>query len=75
MRLNLSAAERNLLLEEQIETDSKKEYSVDEALDLLQAVYDVEAMYSDLPEEDQRTEKAKAFAHLADKLSAMIPES
>ena len=75
MRLNLSAAERNLLLEEQIETDSEKEYSVDEALDLLQAVYDVEAMYSDLPEEDQRTEKAKAFAHLADKLSAMIPES
>ena len=75
MRLNLSAAERDLLLEEQIETDSEKEYSVDEALDLLQAVYDVEAMYSDLPEEDQRTEKAKAFAHLADKLSAMIPES
>lgn len=75
MRLNLSAAERDLLLEEQIETDSEKEYSVDEALDLLQAVYDVEAMYSDLPEEDQRAEKAKAFAHLADKLSAMIPES
>ena len=75
MKLNISAEDLNLLKREQIEVKENGDYSIDEALDLLQAVYDVEAMYSDLPENDPRAGKANEFARLADKLSTMIPEA
>lgn len=75
MKLSITAEDLNLLKTEQIEVEENGEYSFDEALDLLQAIYDVEAMYSDLPENDPRAGRAKEFARLADKFSTMIPEA
>ncbi len=74
MRLDFNGKEKKMLQEEGIEVNEGKEYSEDEALDILERVYAVEAMYSDLPNGDPRGAKADAFARLADKIAEMIPE-
>ena len=75
MRLDFNGEDIKMLREEQIEVDEGKVYSEDEALEVLEHVYAVEAMYSDLPTGDPRAARADAFARLADKIAEMIPNA
>ena len=76
MKIMISKEEKQLLEAEGIALNEDKDYTEDEALSLLDEIYDAEIMYSNFPDEDARSQKkAESFAHLADKIQQAIPDN
>lgn len=76
MKIVLADSEYRLLAAEDIPFDPDREYTDEEALELLELVYDAEIKYSNCPPEDKRAaETAEKYAHLADRIRALIPEN
>ncbi len=70
MKIKLNNTDIDLLHEAGIEFKPENEYSDDEALDLLDRVYDNEVFFA----QDENSRKANAYADLADKIQEQIPE-
>jgi hypothetical protein len=75
MLLLFTEIEQNLLMDNGIDVEKNKDYSEEEALELLEELYDKEAMYANLPLEDPEYKMADIFANLADRLATMIPNN
>lgn len=75
MKILLSQQEIEQLKKVKIDVSLDTEYSEDEALDILEKVHDIEAVYSNFPENDKRAyELSNIYAAIADKIYKMIPE-
>lgn len=75
MKIKLSPHEIEKLKKFEIEISSDIEYSEDEALEILEKVYDIEAIYSNYPDNDKEAYAlADMYAAIADKIYKMIPE-
>lgn len=73
MKIDFTLSEMRLL--KRAGSDPKKEYSVDEMMDLLQFLYDEETTYARNAEKsDYASEQAERYAALADKVYMLIPE-
>ena len=76
MKILLSDDELRLLTAENISFEPDKEYTDQEAFELLEKVYDAEIKYSNYPSSDMRAmAKAAGYAHLADIIQNSIPDS
>lgn len=73
MKFDLSSSEVELLEKKGISLDVNLEYTEDEAIDLLEAVRDIEISYSQFSTSSEKSLYAQ-YAHLADKIFAQIPE-
>ncbi|MGI6157668.1 MAG: hypothetical protein ACOYH4_04265 [Saccharofermentanales bacterium] len=73
MKINLGKNDLTLLSDVQIRlvTDPNEEIDLDSALDLLQEIYRVEAMYANSDREMEQ-KLAEDYAHLADKIYKQI---
>lgn len=75
MKITLSLQEFEQLKKADIEISPDIEYSEDDALDVLEKVHDIEAMYSNFPDNDKAAyELSNIYAAIADKIYKMIPE-
>lgn len=75
MQIKLNDAEMQKLKSESIAFSPEKEYSEDEALDLLELVHDKEAEYSNYPKEAAKEyQLANVFADIADKIQSQISD-
>ena len=75
MKIVLSDCEYRLLEAEEIPFDPDWDYTDEEALEFLETVYDAEIKYSNVPPDDNlAAEMAVRYAHLADRIRALIPE-
>ena len=75
MVIVLSKSDTAWLTAEGVGFDPEKDYTEREAFDLLDRIYDAEIKYSNFPYGDRKaSERAAAFAHIADKVQRMIPE-
>lgn len=72
MRIVLTKTERDMLDAEAIPFDSDRDYTDDEALELLDLVREVEVSYSQ-GEDSTSREKYRQFQKLADKIYDLIP--
>lgn len=72
MRIKLSEAEFQLLNEHDIKVFPSEEYSEDEALEILDEVYDLEASFAQSDSDPDNL--AMQFAHIGDKIYDQIPE-
>lgn len=70
MKIKLDNIDMSLLNSAGIKFEPKKEYSDDEAFDLLDRVYDREVFFA----QDGNSQKAAAYANLADKIQEQIPD-
>lgn len=70
MIIILNKTEIALLINTGINFEPKKEYSDDEAFDLLDKVYEREVFFV----QDGNSQKAAAYADLADKIQEQIPD-
>ena len=70
MKIILNRAEIELLINAEISFNPEKEYSEDEAFELLDKVYEREIYFV----QDGNSQSATAYAHLADKIQGQIPE-
>ncbi len=70
MKIKLDNIDMGLLNSAGIKFEPEKEYSDDEALDLLDKVYDREVFFV----QDGNSQKAAAYANLADKIQEQIPD-
>ena len=76
MKIMISSAEKMFLEMEGIAFSEEKDYTDEEALSLLDDIYDAEIKYSNFPEENAEAQKtAESFAHLADRIQQAIPDS
>ncbi len=73
MKLNISKKDIELMKLQGIECDSERDYTEDEALDLLEAVRDSEAYYAQGADKESKR-LYKAFCDLGDLIHRMIPE-
>ncbi len=75
MKIILSLQEFEHLKKAEIEISPDIEYSEDEALEILEKVQDIEAMYSNYPDNDKNAYAlSDIYAAIADKIYKMIPE-
>ena len=70
MKIKLDNTDIGLLNSAGIKFEPEKEYSDDEAFDLLDRVYDKEVFFV----QDGDSRKAAAYANLADKIQEQIPD-
>lgn len=75
MKIDFSTADRKLLKRAGIEASKIPEYSIDQALDLLEAVYAAESHFvRKAAKSDYARDQAERYASLADWIFALIPE-
>lgn len=75
MRIQLNEAEKNLLEKVGISIDPAAEYTEDQALDILDEVYEAEIYYAQSADTDRSAKKRAAeIAAIADKIQGQIPE-
>lgn len=74
MKFDLTNHEIELLNSQNIQIQSDREYTDDEALDLVDLVRDVEISFSQLPT-SQGKQLYKTYGSLADKMQGQIPEN
>lgn len=75
MKFNLTEKDKALLAEAEIAFSEDMDYGDDEAFEFLDKVYDREAFFVQGTKESAASrEKAVAYARLADKIQAQIPE-
>lgn len=76
MKILLLKEDKKLLTAEGIGFDQEREFTEQEAFELLEQIYDVEIKYSNFPRDDMKaSEKAARFAHIADMIQNQIPEN
>ena len=73
MKFQLTELEQQLLEDQSILFDPHQDYTLDEALELLEQVRDIEVMYAQDCENSQET-LYYLYGNLADKIHAQIPE-
>lgn len=69
MKIRLDNIDIGLLSDARIAFNPEKDYSDDEAFELLDKVYDREVFFV----QDGNSQNAAAYAHLADKIQEQIP--
>ena len=75
VKIGLTDRERELLAAEEIVFDPDRDHTDEEVLELLEKIYDAEIKYSSFPRDDARAaEEAVNYAHMADRIQALIPE-
>ena len=75
VKIGLTDRERELLAAEEIVFDPDRDHTDEEVLELLEKIYDAEIKYSSFPPDDRRAaEEAVNYAHMADRIQALIPE-
>lgn len=74
MKFSLTNQEIDALCSKDIQVEADREYSDDEALDLVELVRDVEISYSQFST-DLGKQMYQTFGSLADKMQAQIPEN
>lgn len=75
MKVDFSTADRKLLKRAGIEVPKIPEYSIDRALDLLEAIYDAETHFArKAAKSDYARDQAERYAALADRIYLLIPE-
>lgn len=75
MRVQLNSTQWQMISSAGISAIPEKEYSEDEAFDLLEQVHDAEVRYAqDADENVTAKEMANAFAVIADAIQNQIPE-
>lgn len=76
MRIQLNSDQRQMLVGFGITILPNKEYSEDEALDLLDQVYDIEVLYAQDADTNTAARRlANEYASIADTIRNQIPEN
>lgn len=75
MRIQLNSEQQQLLEKHGVAINPEKEYSEEEAFELLDQVYDIEVQYAQDADTNATAEKlANEYAAIADAIQNQIPE-